>query len=51
MESIGKRTVRKHPPTLGEHSEAVLGDFGLAADEIAALVADGVVAVAERKNP
>jgi crotonobetainyl-CoA:carnitine CoA-transferase CaiB-like acyl-CoA transferase len=47
MESIGKRTVRSHPPLLGEHSEAVLGDFGLAPDEIARLVGDGVVAGAD----
>ncbi len=48
MGSIGKRTVRSHPPMLGEHSEAVLGDFGLAADEIARLLADGVVAGSAR---
>ena len=48
MESIGKRTVRTPPPVLGEHSEAILSDFVLAASEIARLVADGVVAVAER---
>jgi crotonobetainyl-CoA:carnitine CoA-transferase CaiB-like acyl-CoA transferase len=46
MDSIGRRTVRSHPPLLGEHSEAVLGAFGLPPAEIAKLVADGVVAVA-----
>jgi crotonobetainyl-CoA:carnitine CoA-transferase CaiB-like acyl-CoA transferase len=43
MDRIGKRTVRSHPPLLGEHSEDVLADFGLAADDIARLFADGVV--------
>ena len=50
MGSIGKHTVRRHPPILGEHSETVLGDFGFAASEIARLVADGVVAVADRET-
>ena len=44
MESVGRRTVRGHPPLLGEHTEAVLGDFGLAADEIDRLLREGVVA-------
>jgi crotonobetainyl-CoA:carnitine CoA-transferase CaiB-like acyl-CoA transferase len=47
MGSIGKHTVRSHPPLLGEHSEAVLDDFGLPPSEIARLVGDGVVAVAD----
>ncbi len=46
MESIGKRTVRSHPPLLGEHSKAVLDTFGLSSSEIARLVQKGVVAVA-----
>lgn len=46
MESIGKRTVRSHPPLLGEHSEAVLGAFGLSSSEISHLVDAGVVATA-----
>ena len=50
MESIGKRTVRSHPPLFGEHSEAVLGAFGLPASEIATLIADGVVAVADQEQ-
>ena len=45
MGSIGKNTVRSHPPLLGEHSEAVLATFGLSPSEIADLVETGVVAV------
>lgn len=45
MESIGKRTVRSHPPLLGEHSEAVLDTFGVPPTEIARLVKKGIVAV------
>jgi crotonobetainyl-CoA:carnitine CoA-transferase CaiB-like acyl-CoA transferase len=48
MESIGKRTVRSHPPLLGEHTEAVLGTFGLSTSEIARLVDKGIVAVASQ---
>jgi crotonobetainyl-CoA:carnitine CoA-transferase CaiB-like acyl-CoA transferase len=46
MSSIGKNTVRSHPPLLGENSEAVLAAFGLSPSEIADLVDTGVVAVA-----
>ena len=46
MGSIGKNTVRSHPPLLGENSEAVLAAFGLSPPEIADLVDTGVVAVA-----
>jgi len=46
MGSIGKNTVRSHPPLLGENSEAVLAAFGLSPSEIADLVDTGVVAVA-----
>ena len=46
MESIGNRTVRTHPPLLGEHSKVVLDTFGLSSSEIARLVQKGVVAVA-----
>ena len=46
MGSIGKNTVRSHPPLLGENSEAVLAAFGLSPSEIAVLVDTGVVAVA-----
>ena len=37
------RTVRSHPPLLGEHSRAVLESFGLPPDEINALIASGAV--------
>ncbi len=43
MESIGSKTVKTHPPLLGEHSEAVLRDFDFGDDEIAALIKEGVV--------
>ena len=46
MGSIGKNTVRSHPPLLGENSEAVLAAFGLSPSEIADLVDTGIVAVA-----
>jgi crotonobetainyl-CoA:carnitine CoA-transferase CaiB-like acyl-CoA transferase len=45
MESIGKHTVRSHPPLLGEHSVAILDTFGFSPTEIARLVEGGVVAV------
>jgi crotonobetainyl-CoA:carnitine CoA-transferase CaiB-like acyl-CoA transferase len=51
MDSVGADTVRSHPPLLGEHSEAVLESFGCPTDEIARLIAAGVVAVAEGKSP
>jgi crotonobetainyl-CoA:carnitine CoA-transferase CaiB-like acyl-CoA transferase len=47
MESVGARTVRRHPPRLGEDSRSVLEAFGLGDHEISALVNDGVVAVTE----
>lgn len=47
MESIGGRTVKTHPPLLGEHSEEVLRSFGVAEDEIAALIKKGIVAVSD----
>ena len=50
MESIGKHTVRSHPPMLGEHSKAVLDTFGLSSSEIAHLVDAGVVAVAGQEE-
>ncbi len=40
-------TVTAPPPALGEHSTAVLAAAGFTADEIAALLADGVVVQAE----
>ena len=47
MENIGDKTVKTHPPVLGEHSRAVLRDFNFRDDEIAALIEDGVVAVSD----
>jgi crotonobetainyl-CoA:carnitine CoA-transferase CaiB-like acyl-CoA transferase len=44
MGSMGKRSVRSHPPLLGEHSRAVLDTFGLSSSEIARLVNSGIVA-------
>jgi crotonobetainyl-CoA:carnitine CoA-transferase CaiB-like acyl-CoA transferase len=35
--------VRGHAPSLGEHTEAVLGELGLGAEHVAALRRDGVV--------
>ena len=37
-------TVRRPPPRLGEHTDAVLTEIGLGADEIATLRAEGVLA-------
>ena len=42
-ESPGER--RSGSPALGEHTEAVLGEFGYSPDEIAALEANGVITV------
>ena len=39
----GGRTVRLPPPELGQHSRAVLRDYGVPGAEIEALLADGVV--------
>jgi crotonobetainyl-CoA:carnitine CoA-transferase CaiB-like acyl-CoA transferase len=50
METIGGNTVRSHPPMLGEHSEAVLRDFNLQDDEIAALIAEGVVQAGDAES-
>jgi len=37
------REIERHAPLLGEHSSDVLGEIGLSPEDIAALVADGVV--------
>ncbi len=50
MENVGEKTVKTHPPLLGEHSEAVLRDFNMRDDEIAALIKDGVVAVSNAEK-
>ncbi len=43
MDAFDGRTVRTPPPGLGEHSRAVLGEFGYAAEEIEALIESGAV--------
>jgi formyl-CoA transferase/CoA:oxalate CoA-transferase len=35
--------IRSAPPTLGQHTDAILGEFGLSGAEVAALRADGVI--------
>jgi crotonobetainyl-CoA:carnitine CoA-transferase CaiB-like acyl-CoA transferase len=47
MDSLGGRTVRRPPPILGEHSEAILGDYHVAAHEIARLIEAGTVVCAK----
>ena len=44
MGSIGEKTVRRHPPLLGEDSREVLRSFGIGDAEIDALIKDGVIA-------
>ncbi len=48
LEAHEGRTVRSHPPVLGEHSREVLAGFGLGAGEISALIGSGAVMEAER---
>ncbi len=43
MDSLGGSSVRTPPPLLGEHTRAVLSDYGLAKNEIESLVVEGVV--------
>ena len=47
LDSIGKQTIRTAPPLLGEHSEAVLRDYGIAEAQIAALIEKAVVHTGE----
>lgn len=47
LDSIGKQTIRTAPPLLGEHSEAVLRDYGIADARIAALIEKAVVHTGE----
>ena len=47
LDSIGKQTIRTAPPLLGEHSEAVLRDYGIAETQIAALIKKAVVHTGE----
>lgn len=37
-------SVRLHPPLLGEHTRALLGELGYGAEEAAAMIRDGLVA-------
>lgn len=37
-------SVRLHPPLLGEHTRALLGELGYSAHDVAALIRDGVIA-------
>ena len=37
-------SVRLHPPLLGEHTRALLGELGYSAEEAAAMIRDGLVA-------
>ena len=43
LTSIGRKTVRTHPPELGEHSVAILKSFGYADNDIRALCEAGAV--------
>jgi crotonobetainyl-CoA:carnitine CoA-transferase CaiB-like acyl-CoA transferase len=43
MESLEGRSVRRPPPILGEHSEAILRDYHLEASEIVKLIEAGTV--------
>jgi hypothetical protein len=33
-----------HPPLLGEHTRTLLGELGYSAEDVAALIRDGVIA-------
>ena len=37
VDSIGAKTIRLPPPLLGQHTDEVLGDYGLSPDRIDAL--------------
>jgi crotonobetainyl-CoA:carnitine CoA-transferase CaiB-like acyl-CoA transferase len=37
-------SVRLHPPLLGEHTRALLGELGYSAEEAQGLIRDGLVA-------
>ena len=52
LRANGERlALRLRPPALGEHSRAVLAELGYEADKIDALIADGVVGVANLATP
>lgn len=40
--------VRQHPPLRGEHTQQVLQDIGLSADEISALIANGIACTQDK---
>jgi crotonobetainyl-CoA:carnitine CoA-transferase CaiB-like acyl-CoA transferase len=35
--------IKRAPPLLGQHTDEVLGEFGLSGDEVATLRAEGVI--------
>jgi len=45
-----KASLRNAPPKFSEHAAAVLAEFGYSKDEVAALIAKGVVCGPERKR-
>ena len=47
LESVGRGTVRRPPPMLGEHSRDVLAEAGYAAAEIDAMANSGVIEIWE----
>ena len=49
IDAMGRRTIRIPPPLLGEHTEAVLRDYGIGPERIAALKAAKVVQTHEGK--
>ncbi|MFQ5521451.1 MAG: CoA transferase, partial [Candidatus Methylomirabilia bacterium] len=50
LDALEGRTVRQPPPLLGEHTEAVLKDFGFSAERIAGLLAREVVKLGPRES-
>ncbi|MBX6370379.1 MAG: CoA transferase, partial [Rhodospirillales bacterium] len=50
LDAMEGRSVRTPPPLLGEHSEAVLADWGIPPERAAALIAKGTVRRAERST-
>lgn len=47
LDTIGKQTIRTPPPLLGEHTEAVLLDFGFNETQVADLVGKSIVQLGE----
>ena len=47
LDSIGKETIRTAPPLLGEHTEAVLRDFGLSDPVVTNLIETSIVQTGE----